>query len=127
VWSPDTGFNGGSTYSTGATIAGTTDPALYQTERWNGGTLTYNFTVPGATYTVTLKFAEIFFTAAGQRVFNIVINGTTVATNFDIFAQAGAANKAVDKSFTVNASGGQVSIQLVPVVENPKISAIQIR
>ena len=127
AWSADTGFTGGSTYATGAAIAGTSDPALYQTERWNAGTLTYNFAVPNATYTVTLKFAEIFFTSAGQRVFNIVINGATVASNFDIFAQAGGANRAVDRPFTVTVTGGQINIQLVPVVQNPKISAIQIQ
>ena len=36
-------------------------------------------------YTVTLKLAEIFFTTAGNRVMNIAINGTTVASTIRSF------------------------------------------
>ncbi len=35
----------------------------------------------------------------GKRVFNVVINDKPVLTNFDIFAAAGARNKAVAKEF----------------------------
>lgn len=45
---------------------------------------------PGVTYAVRLHFAELTWTAAGQRVFNVAINGTTVLSDFDIFATAGA-------------------------------------
>jgi hypothetical protein len=126
VWSADTGFTGGNTYSVTRPIANTTAQPLYQSERWNNGPLNYNFAVPGGSYVVTLKFAEIFFTAAGQRVFNILLNGQTAQTNFDIFAQAGGADRAVDVSYTVYASSGQIAIQLTPLVDHPKISAIQI-
>ena len=50
-------------------------------------------------YTVRLHFAEIYWTAAGQRRFNVAINGTQVLTNFDIFATAGA-NKALVRDFS---------------------------
>src|SRR5258706_13335338 len=72
--------------------------------------------------------AETFWTAAGQRVFNVLINGSQVLTNLDIFAEVGA-NKADDKVFNniqPNASG-QIVIQLGPAsVDNAKVSAIQI-
>ena len=60
------------------TIAGTPDPTLYQTER-AGASFTYTFTGlnPGF-YTVTLDFAEIFYTTypdAGIRIFDVSING----------------------------------------------------
>jgi hypothetical protein len=126
VWSADTGSTGGNTYSVTRPIANTTTQTLYQSERWNTGPLNYNFAVPSGTYTVTLKFAEIFFTAAGQRVFNILLNGQAAQTNFDIFAQAGGADRAVDVSYTVYASSGQIAIQLTPIVDHPKVSAIQI-
>jgi len=45
--------------------------------------------VPNGFYTVKLKFAEIFFTAAGQRKFNVTINGVPALTNFDIAQQVG--------------------------------------
>ena len=125
VWSADTNTSG-ATYSTASTIAGTPDPALYKKERYaDRAILQYQFAAPTGSYNVKLKFAEIYYTAPNQRTFNIVINGTTVTQNFDIFAVAGGAFKAVDKDFTVN-STGQIVIQLVPVIDSPKISAIQI-
>ena len=124
AWSADTGFDTGSTYSTTQTISGTTTPILYQTERF--GTFQYQFTVPNGSHTVNLKFAEIYFTTAGQRVFNVAINGTTVLSNFDIVAQAGAFT-AIDKSFPVTVSGGTLTIRFTPTVNNAKISAIEIK
>ena len=126
AWAGDNGFTGGSAYGTTASIAGTATPALYQTERWASNTLQYQFAAVNGTRTVNLKFAEIYFDAPGQRVFNIVINGQMVESNFDVFVAAGGSFKAVDKSYTVNIAGGAVTIQLIPVVSNPKISGLEI-
>ena len=126
VWSADNGFNTSATYPTGSAIANTTTPTLYQTERYSSSTLQYSASVPNGAYTVTLKFAEIYETGAGQRIFNIAINGSTVQTNFDVFAAAGGPNTAVDRSYNVNVTNGQIVVALIPVVSNPKISAIEI-
>ncbi|MCZ6653934.1 MAG: malectin domain-containing carbohydrate-binding protein, partial [Planctomycetota bacterium] len=126
VWSADTGFEGGGTFSTGTSIGGTDTPELYQTERWASGSLVYRFARPNADYQVTLKFAEIWFTSAGQRVFNAAINGQPVLANFDIVAEAGAAFTAVDRQFPVSVSGEEIVIEFTGVVSNPKISAIEI-
>lgn len=126
VWAADNGFTGGGTYSTTTTISNTADPTLYQTEHFNSGTLEYTTTLPNGQYSVVLKFAEIYFSAAGQRVFNIIINGTTVETNFDPFAAAGGIDIAVDKTYPVTVTGGSIDIQFVAVVQNPKVSAIEI-
>jgi len=88
VWSADKNFSGGSTATTTHSIANTTDPILYQTERY--GNFTYQFTVPNGTYNVVLKFAECYWTSVGRRIFNVSINGTPVLTNFDIIAAVGA-------------------------------------
>jgi hypothetical protein len=125
-WSADSGFSGGTVYAPGVTVAGTNDQALYGTQRWNNGSLTYTFPVNNGAYTVNLKFAELYLNGPGQRVFNIAINGQTVASNFDIFAAAGGANKAVDKAFQVNVTGGSITIQMTSTVENPVVSAIEI-
>ena len=126
LWSADSNFSGGSVASTTSAIAGTVDPALYQSERW--GNVSYTFPVSAGSYQVTLKFAEIYWTAAGKRIFNVSINGSQVLTNLDIFAEDGA-NKADDKVFSniqPNASG-QIVIQFGPAsVDNAKIAAIQI-
>jgi hypothetical protein len=126
LWAADSGFTGGSAYTTAATIAKTSDPTLYRTERYNTGTLEYKTTLPNGQYSVVLKFAEIYFSAAGQRVFNIIINGVTVESNFDPFAAAGGINTAIDKTYPVSVTGGAIDIQFVAVVQNPKVSAIEI-
>lgn len=126
IWSADTGFVNGLTYSTAATVSQTPAPVLYQTERYNTGTLEYKYAVANGTWTVNLKFAEIWYNSAGQRVFNIVINGNQVASSFDPFAASGAANTAIDKQFQTTVTNGVLDIQLVPVVSNPKIGAIEI-
>ncbi|MBZ5600924.1 MAG: hypothetical protein LAO79_01305 [Acidobacteriia bacterium] len=126
AWSADMGSLGGNVFSTSSNIANTSDPTLYKTERWAAGTLSYRFAVPNGTYNLTLKFAEIYFTNKGQRVFNINVNGQTVQANFDPFAAAGAANTAVDKQFPVSVTNGQIAIDLVAVVENPTLSGVEI-
>ena len=127
LWAADTGYGGGSTWSTSAGIANTTTPPLYQSERFGTSPLQYQFNgIPAGTYTVKLKFAEVYFGSPGQRVFNIALNSQTVQTGFDIVAAAGGGFKAVDLSFPLTVSGGQIVIRLTPVVENPKISAIEI-
>jgi hypothetical protein len=125
VWAADTGFSASNAYSTTAAVAGTNTPVLYQTQRWNSGTIQYQFSVPNGGYSVKLKFAELYFSASGQRVFNVAINGQAVLSNFDAIAQAGA-NTAVDKQFTVNVTGGQITIQFTPVAGEPIINAIEI-
>jgi hypothetical protein len=124
-WSADKSFSGGTPASTSHSIANTPDPRLYQTERY--GNFTYQFTVPNAVYKVTLKFAEIYWTAAGKRIFNVAINGTPVLTDFDIVAATGAPYTAIDKSFSVATSSGAITIQFTSGSANfPKISAIEI-
>jgi hypothetical protein len=122
VWSPDNAQNRN---VTNAAIANTSTPALYQTEAWSNSTLQYQFAVPNGPYTVKLHFAEFYRTKPGQRTFNILVNGTTYFTNFDILAMV-APNTAYDLSIPVTVSNGQVTIQLVPVSGPAKVDAIEI-
>jgi hypothetical protein len=115
--------NGGIGYTT-SPIAGTTDPALYQTVHW--GDITYTTVVPNGSYTVTLKFAESFVATAGTRVKDIYSNGQRVLAGFDIFAAAGGMNIAVDRQFTLNVTSGQIAIQFVNVKYGNIVSAIAI-
>ena len=73
--------------------------SLYQSER--SGDFTYSIPVNPAPagYTVRLHFAEFKFAAAGQRKFNVDINGKSVLSDFDIYAEAGAKDKAVIQDF----------------------------
>ena len=117
--------NGGSTFSTVSAISGTTDDPLYQSERW-GNSFSYSIPMVNGDYEVTLMFAEINFNSAGRRVFNVAIEGTQVITNLDIWAKVGK-NAAYNKTNVVTVSDGQLNIAFSPVVENPKISAIQVQ
>lgn len=124
-WEPDTAYSGGATFSTSSTIAKTTDSKLYQNLRY--GNFNYNFGVPNGTYTVGLKFAELWWTTAGKRVFNVTINNQPALSNFDILAQPGAApNTAVDKVFTTTVTNGRLNIAFTGVRDNAQINAIEI-
>ena len=85
-----------------------------------GQQLEQSVAVANGTYLVTLDFAEYQAVGVGGRLFNIVINGVTEATNFDIYAAAGdQTNTAVDRQFTVTASKGEgIVVQLVNVTAN---------
>ncbi|HZT28652.1 MAG TPA: malectin [Bryobacteraceae bacterium] len=126
LWQADRNYRGGKTYTTGRAIDGTDTPALYQSERFENGPLAYRFCVPDGSYRVTLKFAEIWFTRPGERVFDIRLNGSPVLLRFDPLAAAGGPYRAVDRQFSVRAAGGGILIEFLPVVSNPKISAIEI-
>jgi parallel beta-helix repeat protein len=126
TWSADFGAIGGQAWGVSAGIANTSTPALYQTCNWDWDRLGYQFTVPNGTYTINLKFAEIWFTGTGQRVFDVAINGQTVLKNFDMVAAAGGAFRAVDKAFTVNVTNGVILIQMNSTVDEPQINAIEI-
>ncbi|MCX6588702.1 MAG: malectin domain-containing carbohydrate-binding protein [Acidobacteria bacterium] len=124
TWLSESSVSGGAVFATTAAIANTTDQALYKTVRY--GTFRYELPVANGARTVRLRFAEIYFTQTGRRVFNVRINGTQVLTGFDIFA-AGGAFSAVDREFPVNVTNGAVVIEFLPVVENPCLGAIEIR
>ncbi|HEV3298088.1 MAG TPA: malectin domain-containing carbohydrate-binding protein [Planctomycetaceae bacterium] len=131
----DTDYSGGST-ETETTVSpidtsGVTNPApqgVYQTQR-NGSSFSYTLPIltPGAPYTVRLDFAEIQFNAPKLRTFNVAINGTQVLTDFDVFATAGAENKAVAETFTATANAsGQIVINFTGVGAFAVINGIEL-
>src|SRR5260370_388909 len=127
----DEDFTGGSTINHANTIdlSGVTNPApmaVYQTARIGN----YSYSIPGfgpgSSQKVRLHFAETFFTTAGSRTLNVTINGTQGLTNFEHFAAAAAANKAVIKEFTLNAdSSGMYTITTASEVNSALISGIE--
>jgi hypothetical protein len=128
----DADFTGGGTAATGTAIstsgvANAAPPAVYQSNRYGN----FSYAVPGLTaganYTVRLHFAETYWTAAGQRVFNVSINGQQKLANFDIVAAAGAADKAVVEQFTAAAdSTGKITVQFATVKDNAQVNGIEI-
>jgi len=101
---------------------------VYQNGRVGVSTYTIPGLAAGAQYTVLLHFAETYFTVAGGRQFDVAINGTTVLTNFDIFATVGE-NAALVEQFTATAnSSGQIVIAFTDGAANqPLIMGIEVR
>ncbi len=128
----DADFSGGTASASTATVntANVTAPppqAVYQSQRYGNFTYTIPGLTAGSTYTVRLHFAETYWTAAGDRTFNVLINGTQVLTNFDMFATAGGENIAIVEQFSgVANSSGQIVIQFVTVKDNAAVNGIQI-
>ena len=128
----DTDFTGGTTVTSNHTVdtSGVSNPApqaVYQSNRYGN----FSYSIPGLTagktYTVRLHFAETYWTAAGQRIFNVSSNGQQVLTNFDIIAAAGAANKATVQQFTATAdSTGKITLQFTTVKDNAQVNGIEI-
>jgi len=130
LWSADYGYNTGNVFSTTNAISGTTDDTLYQRERWDSGgspELMYSFDVPNGDYTVNLLFDEAYSGTfgVGLRVFDVLIEGQPVSNDLDIYSEAGS-NAALVKSYPVTVSDGQLNIEFLHVVENPKVNAIEV-
>ena len=129
----DEDFNGGGESGSGSTIntSGVTNPApqsVYQHQR-SGNNFTYTLTglTAGASYTVRLHFDEFYWTKAGQRVFNVGINGTQVLSNFDIIATAGGQDIAIVEPFTATANAqGQIVLQFTTITDNAEINGIEV-
>ena len=128
TWSADNSFTGGSTYAAAIAIANTTDDTLYHSERY--GSFSYAIPVPAAgCYQVSLHFAEIWFGVFGgggdgSRVFSLDLEGSTLISSYDIHAAAGPAAADI-QSVNVDVTDGVLNIDTVPIVENPKLSAIE--
>ena len=112
-------------------IAGTTDQALFQSERYStNGTLSYALPVPSGQYQVVLHFAEIYWTQVGQRVFDINLESKKVLGLYDIVKKVGT-RTATSETFTTNVTDGTLNIDLsVPYLnggaDQAKLSAFEV-
>ena len=138
VWLSDRAYSsGGFGYSAGAmgylanTVTGICAGAqsLYQRERYStwGSGFRFLFDCPVGIYETTVLEAETYWSGVGQRVFNVFIEGQQVLTNFDIFAAAGRKNLPLTRMFTNSVADGQLEILFTPVVDNARVSGVQVR
>jgi len=133
IWSPDRYFLHGRLTSHTGLVQNTPDPDLYSAERF--GNFDYAIPVAAGTYGVTLRFAETYFGALnsglggrGSRVFDVYCNGVTLLRSFDIFKEAGGANRALDKTFhglDPNAQG-LLKLSFVPKENYAQVNAIEV-
>ncbi|MBU2945676.1 malectin domain-containing carbohydrate-binding protein [Zobellia uliginosa] len=133
----DAYFNGGYTYSKAIDIEGTTNDAIYQSERYGPNSGGYGYDIPvgvSGEYDIRLHFAEIFFSVdenqldkgAGTRVFNVVIEGEQVLTNFDILEETNPSTALVKEFNNVSITDGFASIYINGVEQSAKINAIEV-
>lgn len=129
AFAADQYYSSGNPHISSNAISGTSNPAIYQSERWGNKVLGYDFPIANGQYTVVLHFAEIAFSAVGQRVFDVALENNPVLTKYDIFAKAGA-NTATTETFPVTVSDGVLNVNFTSLnpgnIENPKISAIEV-
>jgi poly(3-hydroxybutyrate) depolymerase/PKD repeat protein len=127
VYKADVHFNGGSVNNFVRPIANTTDDALYQSYRWANPSQTYAIPVPNGTYAVTLKFADVYSTAAGQKIFDATVEGVLVAQKLDVFALVGA-DTAYDITVAATVTDGVLDIAVLnPAAGNPSLNAILVK
>ena len=135
IFAADTLPNGGSngTISTTSKTINVNVPnaapePVYQSQRYGAMQRVFTGLSAGATYTVRLHFAELYYSSAGARRFNVAINGAPELTNFDVFAAAGAANTAVVRDFSTTADGnGNIAVALTNgAADNPMLSGAEI-
>jgi hypothetical protein len=132
----DTEFSGGTNDRTTDTIdvSEVTNPApsvLYQTYRdGQYGPFSYNLAglSPNAPYSLLLSFADPISTAVGQRRFNVNVNSAAQLTNFDIFATAGARDRAVTESLNATTDGtGKIQLAFNAGASGvPLVNAIEV-
>jgi hypothetical protein len=128
VWLLDQYVAGGTVGSTTSAITNTTDQKLYQTYRtglWN-----YTINIPNGTYDVRLLFVEPTYTATAKRVFSVDVLNTSLVNdiaNLDVYAAAGARNKAYSVTVpNVLVTGRAVRLKAVAVTDNPIIAGVEI-
>ena len=130
TWSADENYTAGSTVASGGAVTGTNDSTLYDTQRY-GTDFNYSFNVPAGTYQVTLLFAETYSGdfGTGDRVFNVAINGVTVLSNLDVYAQVGANTALNEVINNIAPSGGVITITFTGTTStdgNAMVEALQI-
>jgi subtilisin-like proprotein convertase family protein len=125
-FSPAAGFTGGT--ATGATfpVANTVDDLLYSNYR-QGTSFSFSRAVTNGAYLLKLYFAEPTTTnTSGKRKFNIVAEGKTLYSNYDVAAMAGGVQKAIVFSQNVIVADGALSLTLTGTLGQAILSAIEV-
>jgi hypothetical protein len=86
-------------------------------------------TDPAATYTVRLHFVEPDGLPAGQRVFDVAVNGKTVLRGLDVSAEAGGPNRVLMKEIRGVKLGREVKVTLTAAKNSapPVLCGVEVR
>jgi len=125
IWLYDSYVTGGSTSVGTGPVANTLEDGLYQTERH--GVFSYAIPVTNGSYRVRLRFYEYWFDAAGQRRFNVNLEGVRRLFDYDVLDRAGGQNVAKDEVLDVYVSDGTLNIDFLQgAADVPTVSAVEV-
>ncbi len=127
-WNADDHYLNGGQFAVTDEILETDDDKIYQSERYgtSNGLISYSIPVPKvATYKVILHFAEIYFDYAEERIINAEVEGELIAENMDIALDSGTFRPHTVEA-EVYVTDGYVDVDLSAVVQNSKISGIEV-
>ena len=128
----DKGASGGTLTATTHAVAvdasiDTASQAVYQSNRFGNFTYTLSGFAGGSLHIVKLHFAENWWSSSNSRLFNVVVNGNQVLTNYDIFLAAGGQYKARVEVFSTAANAsGQIVLQFSAVKDNAQVNGIEV-
>jgi beta-galactosidase len=90
------------------------------------GQFSYRVPVPDGKYKITLRFAEPTASAAGERVFDVSVNGKRLLKQLDVFATAGGKLKGVERTVQATARDGALLVDFAPEKGEAVVSSIAI-
>ncbi len=124
------GYVGGVAGFLGNSISGVCAQAqsLYQRERYSdtSSTFDYWFDCPPGLYEITLLEAETWVSGAGQRIFDVYIEGERMLADYDIYAEAGGRYTPITLIFTSVVADARLEMHFVPRIDNARASGIQV-
>jgi hypothetical protein len=130
TWAADEHFSSGTPNKVkeDVSIQNTVDDALYRSERF--GAFKYEIPVGRETndFSVTLYFAEVYSGTQdiGDRRFGVSLEGSVAFENLDIVAETGGYT-AMNRTKTVTVSDSKLTIEMIKDVQQPKLSAVEVR
>jgi beta-galactosidase len=121
------GFIGGEAtqFSKELPVRGTPQTPVYFTYR--RGIQGYRFDVPDGAYELELRFAEPTAVAAGERVFDVLVNDRVVVAGLDLFAQAGTGFAVPIVVQAQSVKSGGLHVTFVAKRGDAILSAIRVR
>ena len=125
-WIADWSRTGSSSLFTGAgPIGGTLEDGLYRSARV-GADFGYRLEIPPGRYRLRLHFAELSASAAGQRVFDLSVEGVPRLDDLDLYASVGPASAHVEE-LELDVLDGALDLELHAEVGEAILSAVELR
>jgi beta-galactosidase len=90
------------------------------------GSFSYRIPVPNGRYHIALRFMEPTAGAAGERVFDVEVNGKTVLKSLDIYKTVGGRLKGLTRTFEGAAKNGNIDIEFKPSRGEALVSALAV-